>query len=141
MARKWIFPCELESNYDGDTFRLALDIGFALKHYVPVRLHGADTPELRGGTKLTKAAAKLARDEASRFIRAAEVVEFDCVVWGGKYGRPVGDILCDGQSLAAWLIENKLAVYYDGGSRKAIQLQHKANAEVLVAEGRLTVEE
>ena len=140
MAHEWKFPCKLDSNYDGDTFRLEIDIGFALRHYAPVRLHGADTPELRGGTELTKAAARLARDEAERFIRDAAEVMFHCVVWGGKYGRPVGDIICDGQSLAAWLIEEGLAVPYDGGSRTAIQVLHEENAQSLLNAGRITLE-
>ena len=137
MKRKWLFPCRLDSNYDGDTFKLHIDIGFALSHYVSVRLHGADTPELRGGTLLTKAAARLARDEADAFIRAADEVVFDCVVWGGKYGRPVGDILCDGASLAQWLIDQNLAVLYDGGSRKKIFVKHEENARLLKEQGRL----
>ena len=130
----------MEDNYDGDTFKLEIDIGFALRHYVSIRLHGADTPELRGGSKLTKAAGRFARDEAESYIRAAKVTIFKCVLWGGKYGRPIGDIMCDGNSLAAWLIENHLAVLYDGGSRAAIFSQHEANAKLLLDAGRITLE-
>ena len=133
MPHEWRFPCTLDSNYDGDTFRLTIDIGFALRHYAAVRLHGADTPELRGGTDQTKALARMARDEAARFIRDAGKVEFHCVVWGGKYGRPVGDLICDGKSLAQHLIAERMAVPYDGGSRSAIQAQHQANAEALLS--------
>jgi len=125
----WTFPCELESNYDGDTFRLALDIGFGMKYYAPVRLHGVDTPELRGGTDATKALAAKARDEAEKLIRSSETVIFHSLVWRGKYGRPVGDIECDGIMLSNYLIDARLGVPYDGGSREEIQEYHAANAE------------
>ena len=52
-----------------------------------------DTPELRGGTLLTKAAAKFARDEARRFVDAADELLFHSKVWKGKYGRPIGDLI------------------------------------------------
>ena len=48
MTHEWKFPCVVEGNYDGDTFKLSIDIGFALRHYVAIRLDGVDTPELRG---------------------------------------------------------------------------------------------
>ena len=135
--KEWIFPVKLEDNYDGDTFKLAIDIGFALRHYAPVRLHGVDTPELRGGTDLTKAAAKLARDEAFRIINEADEVLFRSVVWSGKYGRPIGDIICDGEDLGTWLVQNMLALPYDGGSRKALQKQHRINSLALYEAGKL----
>ena len=137
MNREWIFPCEFDENYDGDTFKLRVELGFALSYFISARLHGADTPEMRGGTILTKAAACLAKDEAAWFIKEAHEVLFHCTVWGGKYGRPVGDIICDGQSLAKHLINLRLAVPYDGGSRKTIFSLHEVNAVFLKEEGRL----
>ena len=137
MPHQWIFPCKMDRAYDGDTFYLELDIGFALQHFVAVRLAGVDTPELRGGTDLTKAAAKLARDEAEKFIRGGAEVKFHCTLWGGKYGRPVGDIYVDGNALSDFLIERRLGVSYDGGSRAAIFRFHKANAQYLKEAGAL----
>ena len=126
---RWIFPCQLDgAPYDGDTFKLRLDLGFALVHHVSIRLAGADTPELRGGTDATKALARLARDEAFRFASLAERLFFNSTVWSGKYGRPVGDILCDDRSLALHLIGHGLAVPYDGGSRAELFAQHEENA-------------
>ena len=132
---EWKFPAKLDSNYDGDTFKLELDIGFGLRNFISARLDGVDTPELRGGTDLTKAAAKLARDEANRFISEADEVLFHCTVWGGKYGRPVGRIICDGVDLSQWLIDNNLGLPYDGGSRNLDD--HIANAELLRKQGKI----
>ena len=80
MSHEWKFPAKLDENYDGDTFNLELDIGFSLRYYVSIRLHAVDTPELRGGSDLTKAAAKLARDKAHRFVSQAQEVIFHSLV-------------------------------------------------------------
>ena len=114
MSHEWRFPCTVDTNYDGDTFKLEIDLGFAIKHYAAIRLDGVDTPELRGGTLLTKAAAKFARDEARDFVDVADELIFHSKVWKGKYGRPVGDLICDGMPLSQHLINMRLGVPYDG---------------------------
>ena len=134
----WKFPCTVGENYDGDTFKLDIEIGFSLKYYASVRLDGVDTPELRGGTPLTKAAAKLARDEARSFVDHADELLFHSKVWKGKYGRPIGDLICDGVPLSQYLIDERLGVEYHGGSRTVIFAQHVTNAEWLRDNGRLT---
>ena len=137
---EWVFPAKLEGLYDGDTFNLELDLGFGLKIYKSVRLVGADTPEIRGGTPETKALARYAKDEAERFILGASTVVFRATVWAGKYGRPIGDMICDGASLSEWLIESKLAVLYDGGSRVEIQVEHQKNAEAAIESNLIQIE-
>ena len=114
MSHEWRFHCTVDTNYDGDTFKLEIDLGFAIKHYAAIRLDGVDTPELRGGTLLTKAAAKFARDEARDFVDVADELIFHSKVWKGKYGRPVGDLICDGMPLSQHLINMRLGVPYDG---------------------------
>ena len=131
------FPCRLDSNYDGDTFKLEIDLGFMFRYFAAVRLAGVDTPELRGGTQMTKNLAKLARDKAEDFILGGSVIVFNCEVWGGKYGRPIGDIIVDRNSLVSYLIEERLGVAYNGGDRGPLVAQHTANANALVAEGKL----
>ena len=153
----WTFPCELKRNYDGDTFDVAIrlpfklelaeladrDFGFAIYlrdgqfyHDSTVRLHGVDTPELRGGTDLTKAAAKLARDKANEFLAAGDII-LTSYEWAGKYGRVIGDFSVAGQSLASYLITEGLGVVYGGGSRTEIAAQHEKNAASLLKAGKL----
>ena len=137
MKHEWTFPIRAESNYDGDTIRVEFDIGFGLRYYNSVRLADVDTPELRGGTDLTKAAARLARDRVTELLANADEVLFHSTKWAGKYGRPVGMVYVDGVNIADILIEERLGVPYDGGTRD--QTAHEANAEWLLAEGRITV--
>ena len=85
---EWTFPCKLRATaYDAVTMKVSvelpgvlrlpilanrdIDFGFALYlrdgqlyYDTTVRLSGVDTPEVRGGTALTKAAGKYARDQA-----------------------------------------------------------------------------
>lgn len=141
MIHKWQFPCTVESNYDGDTFNVRLDLGFAFTYHAPVRLHGVDTPELRGGTKLTKAAAAYARDYVRQYLADADQVLFESMVWRGKYGRPIGDFwVVNGDvstKLSSHLVALKLGVEYDGGSRRELFEQHIQNAKDLAAQGFL----
>jgi len=51
------------SNYDGDTIRADIDLGFGQwSHNQTFRLYGINTPELRGGTAETKQAGRDAKD-------------------------------------------------------------------------------
>ena len=135
MEYIWTFPATLVKNYDGDTLSLRLDLGFAVALHADVRLDGVDTPELRGGTPETKALAKLARDQVTEFCRSADELIFRPTLWAGKYGRPIGDLVCDGQSLVQYLIDKRLGVPYGGGSRKSLQAAHQINAKFHLAKG------
>ena len=133
----WTFPCSLLSNYDGDSLELRLELGFGIGFDTVIRLEGSDTPEIRGGNQLTRNAAALARDEAAKFFANGKGV-FQCSSWGGKYGRPVGDINVEGRSLAYYLVENRLAVAYDGSSNRSdLMVLHRENAEFLYQQGRI----
>ena len=137
MKHEWTFPVRIESNYDGDTLRCEFDLGFGLRYWSSIRLDGVDTPELRGGTALTRAAAKMARDVVRDLADEADEVVFHSTAWAGKYGRPVGRLILDGHDLSEILIRSRLGVAYDGGARN--QQAHQANAEWLLAGGLLIV--
>ena len=133
----WTFPAVYVSNYDGDTFKLRLDLGFDISRLVTVRVAGVDTPELRGGTVESKAAGKLARDEARRFVLKGADVCYLSQEWRGKYGRALGDISSDGESLVEWLIAEGLGVRYTGGNRGELKAAHAANLQALTQSGAL----
>ena len=128
-------------NYDGDSFDLTLDLGFDLVTHRKCRIDGVDTPELRGGTDDSKAAAKVARDMAHLFVGEGLVKEEDVVFvsenYTGKYGRPLGDIEVNGQSLREYLIERNYGVPYHGQAKASVQSLHDANLAVLKERGEI----
>ena len=128
-------------NYDGDSFDLTLDLGFDLVTHRKCRIEGVDTPELRGGTDESKAAAKLARDVARLFVGEGLVKGQDVVFvsenYTGKYGRPLGDIEVDGASLREYLIEHSFGVPYHGQAKAAVQALHDLNLAVLKERGEI----
>ncbi len=102
----------VQNNYDGDTCNLIIDLGFSTLRRINVRLIGLDTPEASGSTKEI---GKLVRDIVTNKLQTAIVLESKEL---DKYGRSLGVIwLKDGTSLNQFLIDNGLALPYDGSSR------------------------
>lgn len=129
------------SNYDGDSFDLTLDLGFDLITHQKCRINGVDTPELRGGTDESKAAARVAKSAALNFVAAGmmqdEEVVFVSQSYRGKFGRPLGDIEVAGASLRAHLIANSYGVPYHGQAKSAVQALHDANLTILKERGEI----
>lgn len=98
---------EAKDIYDGDTVKLEVELGFhASMKKMKFRLFGMDTPELRGGTDETKAAARAARDrlrelivEQDLMIQTFRTKDYDKK---GKYGRWLCIIWLMTESLAIW---------------------------------------
>lgn len=114
-------------NYDGDSFNLELDLGFNLRVYKKCRLYGADTCELRDKRPAYRLLAYKARDMARQWVLGADEVIFHSERYTGKYGRPLGDLILDGESLRQRMLDNRLAVEYDGGNKAALEDAHAAN--------------
>jgi len=93
-------PEALVSVYDGDTFKVELKgINPLFGDDVSIRLHGVDTPEIRGGEDRVKALAVKARDMAEGLLRGAKRIALSNPQ-RGKYFRIVADVYLDGESLA-----------------------------------------
>ena len=81
------------------------------------RIEGVDTPELRTRNKKEKAMGIKVRDELRKKI-LDKMVQVKCGEFD-KYGRLLVDIIIDNTSITKWLIENKFAFSYDGGTKKS----------------------
>lgn len=103
------------SCYDGDSFDIAMTLyGSPLK--LKTRLHGLDTPELRTKNLLEKQLAYVARDRV-RALCQDRVVNVSLMHFE-KYGRTMVKVeLEDGKDLTQLLIDEKLAVPYDGKTK------------------------
>ena len=131
-------------NYDGDSFNLTIDLGFDLVYHIKARLEGVDTPEIRGGTATSKAAAQVAKDHVRSFAEAAmEAGElyFVSETYRGKFGRPLGDLQNgEGMSLREDLIDKNMGVPYEGQAKALVQALHVKNYKALIEQGLISAE-
>ena len=101
--------------YDGDTIKCVFPIHDKLYRW-NCRLSGVDTPELRTRCLVEKAFGYKVRYYLREKILNKMVYlrcgEFD------KYGRLLVEILCDDCLINDWLIQNKYAFAYDGGTKQ-----------------------
>ena len=109
---------EITSIYDGDTFRANIEnYPPIVGDNVPIRVLGIDTPEIRGKCQAEKEKAKDARLFTVNQLTQARRIEL-VDIQRGKYFRLLAVVLIDGVSLGESLIEQGLAVPYDGGRKK-----------------------
>ena len=104
--------------YDGDTITIASRVpglqNSALYQF-SVRLRGIDTPEMRTTDAAEKQLATLARDALREQILDRDVELRN--VGTEKYGRLLADVYFGGRHLNAWLVEQRYALPYDGGTK------------------------
>ena len=105
--------------YDGDTITIASKLPFTDSplYRLSVRLNGIDTPEIKGKTDDEKMAAKQARDAVSNLILNKYVILQN--IQTEKYGRILADVFIGELHLNNWLVNERYAVKYDGGTKKS----------------------
>ena len=103
--------------YDGDTITIASKLPFADSplYRLSVRIDGIDTPEIKSKSEDEKTCAKEARDELSALILNKEIQLKN--VKSEKYGRILADVYFGEIHINQWLIEKRMAVKYDGGTK------------------------
>lgn len=121
------------SIHDGDTFTAIFEFGDGSFYKFPVRLNRIDTAEMTSKNTILKTKAFLARDKLFELITQRK--DIDTVMWRkkdfddyfqkndtqiivncvnmDKYGR----VLADASNFAETLVEQKLAYWYDGGTK------------------------
>ena len=111
------YKVTLDRIVDGDTIDVTVDLGFTVwLAKQRVRLYGLDTWESRTRNLEVKAKGLLAKAVTKQMV--SEAAEIILISHGkGKYGRILGEVICDGVSLNDALIENGHAVVYDGGTK------------------------
>ena len=110
--------------YDGDTITIAAKYNKKLYQFV-VRLHGIDTPEIRTKNKKEKYLGIEARDVLKEKI-FDKIIRLENIQ-NEKYGRILADIyIVENDEIHGereihinkWMIDNKYADPYDGGTKK-----------------------
>ena len=103
------------SVYDGDTVTLAFPLGDVMYKW-SCRLSGVDTPELRTSNKKEKEFGYQVRDLLREKV-LGKVLKVKCGEFD-KYGRLLGELFVDDESVNQWLISNGYAFAYDGGTKQ-----------------------
>uniref|UniRef100_A0A6C0IXM8 TNase-like domain-containing protein n=1 Tax=viral metagenome TaxID=1070528 RepID=A0A6C0IXM8_9ZZZZ len=124
--------------YDGDTFHLGVVLTppYGATRFC-VRLLGVDTPELRSRYSAEKSLAREARDIVKKMILnkivGVKVSQYD------KYGRLLVRITTpSGEDLSQHLINEKVAVYYDGGRKKKVSWENLLKEHTEMRSSRVT---
>lgn len=101
--------------YDGDTITIASRLSNLENpiYRFSVRLHGIDSPEIKGQTFAEKELAIIARDALHTLIFGKIVTLRN--VSTEKYGRVLADVYLDDLHINNWMLQEKYAVPYDGG--------------------------
>ena len=103
--------------YDGDTITIAAKYPSTDErmYRFSVRLNGIDSPEIKGKTNAEKELARKSRDTLHALIYN-KVVSLDKVKTE-KYGRLLADVYFNDLCINTWMLDNGLAVPYDGGTK------------------------
>jgi micrococcal nuclease len=103
--------------YDGDSFTIASEMPFINSpiYRFSVRLSGIDCPEIKGKTIIEKELAINARDALANKIMNKTITLKNVSL--EKYGRILADVYCDGVHINQWMLDNKFALPYDGGTK------------------------
>jgi micrococcal nuclease len=109
---------------DGDTVDAEIDLGFNIYIRERIRVEGIDTPETRTRNSFEKSWGHKAKE---RVIELLDETDGNFILQTkiqkkGKFGRILGQMytdIFDHKSIGDKLIEERLAIPYEGGNKKA----------------------
>ena len=131
------YKAKIRRIVDGDTVDVDIDLGFdMILSKQRIRLYGIDAPESRTRDKEEKFYGKL----ASQFLKdqckkSSSITLRTYLDKKGKYGRILGEIIVDGVNINELMIEEHMAVAYEGQSKIDIHKSHMYNRQKLTRDG------
>jgi micrococcal nuclease len=121
------YECKIVRVVDGDTIDVDISLGFGLWiHGESIRLFGVDCPECRSRDKEEKAAGLAAKRFVERFLQVGETYTLN-TQGKGKFGRYLGTISNETETVNKALINEHLAVVYYGQSKDDVEAAHIEN--------------
>lgn len=104
--------------YDGDTITIVSKLPFNSSplYKFSVRINNIDCAEIRGSNEDEKTCAKIAKQRVSDLILHKKVELRN--IGTEKYGRVLADVFIDGQDIGTLLVNERLALRYDGGTKQ-----------------------
>jgi len=118
---------------DGDTVDVDIDLGFdIILHNQRIRLFGIDAPESRTRDKEEKFYGNLAKQFLNDYCKKGSYIKVRTHLdKRGKFGRILGELIVNDVNLNEQMIEEHLAVEYDGRSKEEVELEHQVNRMTL----------
>lgn len=103
--------------YDGDTITIASKLPYPESplYRFQVRLNGIDCPEIKSKNNSEKECSLISKQVLSTLILNKVVTLKN--VQTEKYGRILADVYLDNLNLNKYMLDNRLAVVYDGGTK------------------------
>ena len=142
------YKCKIRKVVDGDTVDIDIDLGFGVwLNDERVRIIGIDTPESRTSDKVEKIFGLAAKERVKHLLGDGATLLSKVKGDGneemrGKFGRILGDFrTINEQVVTTTLMEEGHAVAYHGGDKDNVQMQHFANRQKLIDEGKIPTPE
>jgi len=140
----YTYKAKVNRIIDGDSVVFDIDLGFdTWLNKQSIRLYGIDTPESRTRDLTEKQFGMLAKTRIQGLLPVGSTVTIKTVKdKGGKYGRILAEIITGEEiNVNLTMIEEKLAVYYEGQSKDLIEMEHLENRKFLIKEGKIILNE
>ena len=116
MKPNYIYNVEkITKVVDGDTVDAMIDLGFHTYVHKRIRLYGLNAPESRTRDKEEKARGMAAKKRLKELIKGKQLKVVSHGV--GKFGRVLGELICDEVNVNDQLVTEGHAVKYFGGKR------------------------
>jgi len=122
---------------DGDTIKCDIDLGFdTILSNQTIRLFGIDTPESRTRDKEEKYYGNISKQFLNDYCpKGSWIILKTHLDKKGKFGRILGELIVNKVNLNQQMIEENLAVEYNGQSKEDIQKEHQVNRVALNRRG------
>ena len=104
----YTYNAKVISVYDGDTVTLLIDLGCWTFIREKCRLHGINTPEVRGKERPE---GLVSRDALRELVLGKDVVVRTEKDKTGKYGRLLATLYMGDLNVNDWLVSESLAIY------------------------------
>jgi micrococcal nuclease len=104
--------------YDGDTITIVSKLPYDSSplYKFSVRINNVDCPEIKGSEDDEKQCAKIAKQRVTDLILNKRIEVRN--IGTEKYGRVLADVLVDGQDIGTLLVNERLALRYNGGTKQ-----------------------
>ena len=126
------YNCKVKRVVDGDTVDVVIDLGFDIHFATRVRLYGMDTPESRTRNKDEKVRGLMSKDFLKEWMEKDDVIIRTRKDKKGKFGRVLGEMYVEGTNINLTMVDESLAVKYEGQSKKDIEDEHLVNRQTLI---------